>query len=171
MGRSWKAGLAALLLPLAAGAQVLCSLGANRSAYNPNADERPSPDALELAARLDTAVKSICAAHCPAIALFRNDTASQLMLLANAGQAKLVYEPKFFSAAYDQYGDGAILALLAHAIGHGLDDAMGAAWIQSGWPAEVRADSWGGCELGKARLSAPDLAGALGALAKFPPAG
>ncbi|HJT89274.1 MAG TPA: hypothetical protein VJ732_15510, partial [Bryobacteraceae bacterium] len=113
----------------------------------------------------------ICAAHCPAIALFRNDTASQLMLLANAGQAKLVYEPKFFSAAYDQYGDGAILALLAHAIGHALDDAMGAAWIQGGWPAEVRADSWAGCELGKARLSAPDLAGALGALAKFPPAG
>jgi hypothetical protein len=152
---------AALLVPFAFGPGV--------SAYKPASDQRPSGDAMQLAGRVNAALKTICAANCPQTVLFRNTTAPNAMLLAAAGQAKLVYAPQFFSAAYDAYGDGAILAIIAHALGHALDDTMGAVWVKSDWPAELRADAWAGCTLAKLDLSAGDLQASLSALGKYPP--
>ncbi len=168
MSCRWTIGLFTCLLPLAAAGQVICVLGPNASSYDRNADQRPSPDALELAARLDAGVKIICGTNCPAIALLRNATAANAMLIVSAGQGKLVYAPRFFSAAYDRYGDGGILALLAHEIGHALDDTLGAAWVKSSWPPELRADAWAGCALARVHPAAADLAGGLGALAQYP---
>jgi hypothetical protein len=161
--------LAVFLLPASAPAQIVCTLGAGTSAYKPTADQRPSGDAMQLAGRVNAALKTICAANCPATALFRNATAPNAMLVAVGGQAKLVYAPQFFSAAYDSYGDGAILGIIAHELGHALDDTMGAAWVKSDWPAELRADAWAGCTLARIDLSETDFEAGLKALAKYPP--
>lgn len=160
--------LAALFLPIPAFAQIVCALGPNAWAYKPVSDQRPSVDALELAGRVNAALKTICAANCPQTALFRNPTAPNAMLVAAAGQAKLVYAPQFFSAAYDALGDGAIVGLIAHELGHALDDTLGAAWVKSDWPPELRADAWAGCTLARVDLSAGDLQASLSALAKYP---
>jgi hypothetical protein len=158
-----------LLFPILASAQIICALGPNASSYKPASDQRPSADAMQLAGRVNAALKTICAANCPQTALFRNSTASNAMLVAAAGQAKLVYAPQFFSAAYDALGDGAIVGLIAHELGHALDDTLGAAWVKSDWPPELRADAWAGCTLARVDLSAGDLQAGLSALAKYPP--
>ena len=160
---------AALLVPAGARAQIVCTLGPGASAYKPAADQRPSGDAMQLAGRVNAALKTICAANCPEAALFRNTTAPNAMLVAAGGQAKLVYAPQFFSAAYDSFGDGAILGIIAHVLGHALDDTMGAAWVKSDWPPELRADAWAGCALARIDLSAADFEASLSALAKYPP--
>jgi len=157
------------LLPAAGVAQVVCALGPGASSYKPDGNQRPTPDAMELAERVNTAVKTICSPNCPSTALLRNATAANLMLVAEAGQAKLIYAPQFFATAYERYGDGAILGILAHEMGHALDDAMGAAWVKSSWTPELRADSWAGCTLARIELNAGDLEASLAALAKYPP--
>jgi hypothetical protein len=163
--------LLAFLLPFAASAQVVCALGPGAASYKPGANQRPTPDAMELAERVNMALKTICSPNCPATALFRNPTAANLMLVAEAGQAKLIYAPQFFAAAYNQYGDGAIIGIIAHEMGHALDDAMGAAWVKSTWMPELRADSWAGCTLARIDLSPGDLEASLAALAKYPAPG
>jgi hypothetical protein len=57
---------------------------------------------------------------------------------------------------------------MAHEIGHALDDALGAVWIEKGWTPELRADSWAGCILAKSNLSPADATAALAALAAHP---
>jgi hypothetical protein len=123
---------------------------------------------LELAGRLNAAVKSICRDSCPSVALFRNASAANVMLVADAGQARLIYAPQFFSAAYEAYGDGGVMALMAHELGHALDDTLGAPWIKSTWPPELRADAWAGCVLARADLAADEVESTLQALAKYP---
>ena len=159
---------AGLLWCFPLGAQVQCALGPGASSYKASADQRPTGDAMELAGQANAAVKAICGANCPTIALFRNATAANTMLIAAGGQAKLVYAPQFFTAAYESFGDGGILAMIAHVLGHALDDTLGARWINSAWPPEVRADSWAGCLLAKMDLSLEDTQAFLGALAKYP---
>jgi hypothetical protein len=123
---------------------------------------------MELASRVNAAVRSICGTNCPTMALYRNASAANAMLLANADQAKLVYAPQFFTAAYESYGDAGILALIAHELGHALDDTMGAAWIKPEWPSELRADAWAGCILAKASLQPGELQPTLDTLEKYP---
>lgn len=164
----WKTVLA-ILLPLSLSAQVICALGTGVAAYKRDADQRPSGDALLLAARVSTALKSICANKCPEIALFRNATAPNIILRVDGGQGKLIYSPPFFETLYRDYGDIGIVAIVAHEVGHGLDDTMGAAWVRNNWKPELRADAWSGCTLAKLELSPGDLAGALKALSRYPP--
>lgn len=156
----------ALLVPAAMSAEVLCSLGAAPASYNPSLDQRSSPDALQLAARVNTAVSSICADHCPTMSLLRNTSAADVMLIADSGQGKLVYSPQFFATAYESFGDAGILALLAHELGHALDVTLGAAWIKKSWSPELRADAWAGCVIAKMNLGAAGLP----ALEKYPSA-
>jgi hypothetical protein len=159
------------VLPMALAEQVVCALGPGAASYKPGENQRPTPDAMELAERVNTALKTICSPNCPATALFRNTTAANLMLVADASQAKLIYAPQFFATAYDRYGDGAILGIIAHEMGHALDDAMGAAWVKSTWTPELRADSWAGCTLARIDLSPSDLEASLAALAQYPAPG
>jgi predicted methyltransferase len=165
-------GLFMCLLPVSAMAQVICALGPGAASYQPSQDQRPAGDALQLAARVDAAEKSICGSKCPEIALLRNPTAPNAALIvdSNSGQAKLVYAPQFFAAVYSGYGDAGIIAVIAHEAGHGLDDSMGATWVKSDWMPEVRADAWAGCILAKSNLNANEIQSALGAMEKYPPA-
>ena len=156
------------LLPCAAAAQFLCALGSGASAYKTSSDQRPTADALEITARANASAKTVCATNCPQVVLFRNATAPNLMLIPAAGQAKIVYAPQAFTGVYDRYGDPGILALLAHALGHALDDAIGAAWIERGWTPELRADAWAGCILARSNLASTEGQAALGALAEYP---
>jgi hypothetical protein len=133
-------------------AQVVCALGPGVASYQPAADQRPSSDAMQVASRVNVAEK----------------TAPNAALIANGGQAKLVYAPQFFAAVYASFGDAGILAIIAHEFGHALDDSIGAAWINSSWTPELRADAWAGCTLAKSGLSRSDMQAALGALAKYP---
>ena len=91
------------------------------------------------------------------------------MLVVTADQAKFVYAPQFFTAVYDRYGDGAIIAIIAHEYGHALDETYPASWMKSGWTRELRADAWAGCALARSDLSLNDLAEALTAVSKYPP--
>jgi hypothetical protein len=158
------------LVPLTAAAEVVCALGPGSSSYNSGDDQRPTADAMELGNRANAAVKTICGTNCPMVALFRNASAANAMLVASGGNAKLVYAPKFFDSVYDASGDGGILGLIAHIMGHALDDTLGAAWVKSSWPPELRADAWAGCTLARAGLTPDELEGAVGALAKYPSA-
>lgn len=161
--------IAALLPPLAASAQVVCALGPGASAYDVTKDERPSPDTLELAQQVNAALGSRCQPHCPAIKIFRNTTAANVMLIASSGEAKLAYSPKFFTMVYDTWGDGAIVALLAHVMGHAIDANAPAAWMKPLGSPDLRADAWAGCALGGNTFSAHALGEALMALEKYPP--
>jgi hypothetical protein len=156
------------LLPWAASAQVICALGKSTAAYNASADQRPSPDAMQLAGGVNAALSPVCLPNCPSIAVFRNTTAANAMLIVANGQAKIVYEPQFFSMVYDKYGDGAIIAIIAHEFGHALDDVAPAAWMNRGWTPELRADAWAGCALAKSDLSSTSVKEALTALSKYP---
>jgi hypothetical protein len=147
---------------------VICALGPETSSYKSSADQRPSPDALELAARATKAVATVCGSNCPQAVLFRNATAPNLMLSVDAGRAKIVYAPKMFMAAYDRHGDPGIIALVAHALGHALDDSIGAAWVEKSWTSEVRADGWAGCILARSNFSSVEMQTALTALSKYP---
>ncbi len=124
---------------------------------------------MQLAARVNAAEKTICASNCPEVALLRNPTAPNAALIANSGQAKLVYAPQFFATVYSTYGDAGIIAIIAHEVGHALDDSLGAAWIKADWTPELRADAWAGCVLAKSGVTASDLTSSLGTLEKYPP--
>jgi hypothetical protein len=157
---------AALLMPLKA--EILCTLGSEGSSYKPAEDLRPSSDALQLANNVNAAVKTICGAQCPTMALFRNATAQNAMLIADAGQGKLVYSPQFLAAAYNAFGDGGIVAIFAHEVGHAMDATLGAAFIKTSWTPELRADAWAGCLLARLNPGLSSLQPSLSALAKYP---
>jgi hypothetical protein len=157
-------------LPFAASAEVICALGSSASSYDAKADQRPTADAMQLAGRMNAALSPTCTPQCPQIAIFRNPTAPNAMLVVTADQAKFVYAPQFFAAVYDKYGDGAIIAIVAHLYGHALNEVHPASWMKSDWTPELRADAWAGCALAKSDLSANDLVDAFAALSKYPPA-
>lgn len=156
----------ALLAPVKA--EILCALGPDASSYKSAQDQRPTSDAMQLAARVNAAVKTICGVHCPVMAVFRNATAPNVMLMADGDQAKLVYSPQFFGAAYDSFGDDGIVAVIAHEVGHALDATMGASWIKSSWTPELRADAWTGCILARLAPGPASLQPGLSALSKYP---
>ncbi len=169
----WTGGtrlLVGLFLLSSPSGRVVCSLGPNPSSYTPSADQRPTSDALQLAGRINDALKSICGSACPAVMLFRNTTAAMAMFVANGDRAKLVYAPRFFAAVDQNFGDAVVVGIVAHEMGHGLDDVMGASWIRPGWTPELRADAWAGCALARSNLAARELDAALAALAKYPSA-
>src|ERR1700733_3266649 len=153
--------LCASLLPFGASAEVICALGSGASSYDAKADQRPSGDAMQLAGRMNAALSPTCSPECPQIAIYRNATAANAMLVVTADQAKFVYAPQFFTAVYDRYGDGAIIAIIAHEYGHALDEVHPASWMKSDWSPELRADAWAGCALAKSDLSTNDVAAAL----------
>jgi hypothetical protein len=157
---------AALVVPMQA--EIVCALGAGASSYKPASDQRPASDALQLASRVNAAVKTICGVQCPTMALFRNATAPNAMLVNDGGQAKLLYSPQFFGAAYAGFGDDGIVAIMAHELGHALDATMGAAWIKTSWTPELRADAWAGCLLARLDPSPGSLQPSLSALSKYP---
>jgi len=161
--------LCASLLPFGASAEVICALGSGASSYDAKADQRPSADAMQLAGRMNAALSPACSPKCPQIAIYRNTTAPNAMLVVTADQAKFVYAPQFFTAIYDKYGDGAIIAIIAHEYGHALAETIPAPWMKSDWTAEPRADAWAGCALAKSDLNSNDLAEALTAVSKYPP--
>jgi hypothetical protein len=156
-------------LPLLAAAdQILCSLGADASSYNAYSDERPTPDAMELAGKVNAGLGSICRPNCPTMAMFRNPSAPNLMLIVASGQARIVYKPKFFTTVYEMYGDSGISALIAHEVGHAMDASGTAKWIKPAWNPELRADAWAGCAFARMNLSSRDLHSALNTLQKYP---
>src|ERR1700677_935349 len=131
--------LCAFLLPFGASAEVLCARGSGASSYDANADQRPTSDAMQLAGRMNAALSPTCSPKCPQIAIYRNTTAPNAMLVVTADQAKFVYAPQFFAAVYDKYGDGAIIAIVAHLYGHALNEVHPASWMKNDWTPELRA--------------------------------
>jgi hypothetical protein len=123
---------------------------------------------MQIAGRVNAAVKPICGQNCPTMALFRNATSPNIMLLNDAGQAKIVYSPQFFATAYDRYGDLGILALIAHELGHALDATLGAKWVNEKWTPELRGDAWAGCILAHVDPGVGGYTPSLEALASYP---
>jgi hypothetical protein len=159
----------ACLLPLAALAEVICALGAGASAYKPASDERPSPDSMQIVRRMNKAYESICLPKCPQIAMLRNPTAANLMLIATKDDAKLDYSPTFFASVNGKYVENGIFALIAHSYGHAIDETTQSTWIPTSWNPELRADAWTGCAVAKGGLPSSGIASALGAMAMAPP--
>jgi len=124
---------------------------------------------MQLAKRVNGAFVPVCSPKCPEIGVYRNATAANAMLVVTPEQAKIVYAPQFFATVYDNYGDGAILAIIAHEYGHALAETSPAAWMKSGWTAELRADAWAGCALAKNGVTSNSLKEAMVAMAKYPP--
>ena len=157
--------LSALLL---AGPEVVCRLGPADPPYSAYSDEGSSGDALELAGKVNAALVSWCRPNCPTISMFRNPTASDLMLIRQEARVKLVYKPAFFTNVYEKYGDGGILAIMAHEVGHAIDGAMPTPWMKASWNPELRADAWAGCALARMNLSSRTLQAGVSALSKYP---
>jgi hypothetical protein len=155
-----------LALGFAAG-DVICALGPSAASYKPASNERPAGDVMQLANRVNMAVKPFCLPHCPSVAIFRNATAPNAMLVVENGDAKIVYSPQFFTAAYDKFGQGAILAVLAHEYGHAMGETTPAAWIKPAWSQALRADAWAGCALAKMDLTPAELAEGLKAVSSY----
>jgi hypothetical protein len=172
MWRKFETGLGVLLcvflLPISAAAETICALGSGASSYNASSDQRPTSDAMDMARRLNAAMSSICSPKCPQIAVFRNTTAANAMLVVTPDQAKFVYAPQFFQTVYDHYGDGALIAMIAHEFGHALDEIYPAKFRNGGGNPELRADAWAGCALARVDLGSNDLAEALVAISKYP---
>ena len=157
-----------LIVLLMAGPEVVCRLGPATPAYNAYSDERSSGDALELAGKVNSVLVPECVPNCPRISMFRNTTASNLMLIRTADQTKLVYKPEFFTGVYEAAGDAGIVALIAHEVGHAIDAAKLATWMKSNWNSELRADAWAGCALAKMALSKRSLQSAHTTLSSYP---
>jgi hypothetical protein len=153
---------------LVAGPEIVCRLGPADPPYNAYKDERSTGDALELAGKVNAALASSCRPNCPTISMYRNSTASNLMLIRDEDRVKLVYKPAFFTSVYESYGDGGILAIMAHEVGHAIDEAAPVAWMKTNWTPELRADAWAGCALGRMNLSSRTLQAGLNALSKYP---
>ena len=162
--------LSAFLLPFTANAQVMCAFGSGASSYNAYSDQRPSGDAMQLARQVNAALASACSPNCPTMAMFRNATAPNAMMITSSGKAKIVYAPQFFAVVYEKYGDGAIIAIIAHLAGHAIEVTSPAAWMKSSWTPELRADAWAGCALAGNSLSSSSLEAALTAVSMYPPA-
>jgi len=160
---------AVLLLPLAASAEIVCALGAGASTYMTSSDQRPSGDTMQLVRRVNAAFAPFCLPKCPEIAMLRNSTAANVMLIATKEDAKLVYSPPFFAGVYGKYGEGGIIALIAHVYGHAIDEVTQPTWLPASWNPELRADAWAGCALAKSSLPAGGLTEALAALEMYPP--
>lgn len=157
-----------LFLLLAPAMQVVCALAPNASSYNAYSDQRPSGDAMQLAGRVNAALVSACRPNCPTIAMFRNPTAPNAILIRTPGQTKIVYKPEFFTAVYDAHGDGGILAILAHEVGHVVDSSAAPSWMKTRWTPELRADAWAGCAFARMKLNARALQAAMTTLSKYP---
>ena len=164
-----SAALLSCALPVHASQEVLCALGPGAASYDAKSDQRPTPDAMQLAGRMNRTLSPICSPKCPEIAIYRNPTAPNAMLVVTGDQAKFVYAPQFFAAVYDRYGDGAIIALIAHLYGHALAETIAVPWMKTDWTEELRADAWAGCALAGSDLNSNDLADALTAVSKYPP--
>ena len=67
--------LCPLLLAFGANAEVICALGPGASSYDAKSDQRPTTDAMQLAARMNRALSPACSPKCPQIAILRNATA------------------------------------------------------------------------------------------------
>jgi hypothetical protein len=166
-------GLLLLLLPLtpaSAGPVPICTLGPAASAYDAYEDQPPSADAMQLARQASAALMPLCTPKCPGLAINRNTTAPNVILVAESGRAKMAYAPEFFAEVYARYGDGAIIAFIAHMLGHAMEGVRPADWMRSGWTTELRADAWTGCALARSQSSARSLQDALTALSRYPPA-
>src|SRR2546425_391184 len=148
--------------------QVLCTLGTDASSYNAYLDQRPTDDAMELAGKVNAALVTLCRPNCPGLAMFRNSTAPNAMLITDAGRTKILYKPEFFTAVYDAYGDGGIAAILAHEVGHAIDAVAPASWMKSSWTPELRADAWTGCAFARMNSGAIALRAGLKTLQKYP---
>jgi hypothetical protein len=158
------------VLCAAAGTEIVCALGPGAASYNPASDQRPTADAMEMATSLSTAMSSLCAPKCPEIPLFRNPTAANVMLVFGTGGAKVVYAPAFFQSLYDNYGEGALIGVIAHEYGHALDEIYPQKFGSGGTP-ELRADAWAGCALAKNNPTPARLASALTGISKYPTPG
>ena len=154
---------------LGAANQILCSLGSSTATYNAYSDERPTPAAMELAGKVNAGLGAICRPNCPTMAMFRNTSDANVMLLVTSGQAKIVYKPEFFTTVFESFGDAGIIAIIAHEVGHAMDANGTAKWMKPGWNPELRADAWAGCAFAKMNINGRDLHSALNTLQKYPP--
>src|SRR6185436_2004826 len=159
--------IAAVLLPLRAQAQVLCSLGP-MTPYDPMADMPPSAGAK---ADLTKVTALLCPkGGCGKVLLFANATTPNTATVTDgAGVSKIAYSPSFTSSIRSNFGPIATFGIFAHGLGHHLD-ATGtkAPWMKDSWDAELRADAWAGCGMAKANLSPSRLQAVLLALYTYP---
>jgi len=163
--------IAALLLPLAARAQVLCTLGtAPASApYEPMADMPPSAGAQ---AELKKVKTLLCPKGCGKVVLFANATTPNTATVTDgAGGSKIAYSPTFVGAVQKSYGPIATFGIVAHNFGHHLDaTANRPAWMRESWDGELRADAWAGCAIAKAEMTPSRLQAVLLAMSTYPSA-
>jgi hypothetical protein len=156
----------AVMLPLRAQAQVLCTLGP-ATPYDPMADMPPSAGAK---ADLTKVTTLLCPKGCGKVLLFANATTPNTATVTDGGGvSKIAYSPSFASSVRSNFGPIATFGIFAHDLGHHLD-ATGtkAAWMKESWDAELRADAWAGCAMAKAQLTPSRQQAVLLAMSTYP---
>ncbi|HXJ21328.1 MAG TPA: hypothetical protein VMT03_13945 [Polyangia bacterium] len=161
--------LTAVVLTTPAQAQLLCALGPTTKPYDATADATPPAN---LQADLKRVKAVLCPKGCGKVVLVVNPTTPDaLTATTGIGVTEIAFNPKFLAVIKSSYGPNATIGFVAHQLGHHLDTIGNhPSWMNSGWDAELRADAWAGCALGKADLKPAALQSALSAMAAFPPA-
>ena len=159
----------AALLPLPAGAQVLCTLGPATPPYEPMADMPASAGAQ---AELKKVKALLCPKGCGKVVLYANATTPNTATITDgAGGSKIAYSPTFAGAIQKSYGPIAMYGIVAHSFGHHMDASVNRpAWMKESWDGELRADAWAGCAIAKAEMTPSRLQAVLLAMSTYPSA-
>lgn len=148
---------------------LMCALGSTSASYLPLLDQPPAAHASRDAKHLQTL---LCPKGCGQIGVFKNGTSPNLLTM-NVGKqmSKVVYSQTFLDTVGKEYGSGATLGVLAHEIGHHVDQSgVTAEWMNGQWGNELRADAWAGCALARTKIKAQELKSALQVMANYPSA-
>ena len=159
--------LTVAVLATTAEAQLLCTLGPT-AAYDASADAAAPSSAQADLKRIKAA---LCPKGCGKILLVTNPTSPDaLTATTGLGVSQIAFNPKFLAAVRTLYGPSATLGIIGHELGHHVDAAGDhPSWMTKGWDAELRADAWAGCALGKSNLRTEGVQAALLAMAAYPP--
>ncbi|HEY7375946.1 MAG TPA: hypothetical protein VIF57_27550 [Polyangia bacterium] len=159
----------AALLPLPAGAQVLCTLGPATPPYEPMADMPASAGAQ---AELKKVKALLCPKGCGKVVLYANATTPNTATISDgAGGSKIAYSPTFAGSVQKSYGPIAMFGIVAHNFGHHMDASVNRpAWMKESWDGELRADAWAGCAIAKAEMTPSRLQAVLLAMSTYPSA-
>jgi hypothetical protein len=159
--------LTVAVLATTAEAQLLCALGPT-AAYDASADAS-APSSAQ--ADLKRVKAALCPKGCGKILLVTNPTAPDaLTATTGLGVSQIAFNPKFLAAVRALYGPSATIGIIGHELGHHVDAAGDhPSWMTKTWDAELRADAWAGCALGKSNLRTEGVQAALLAMAAYPP--
>lgn len=163
---------------------IVCPIAVAQMLFNPAYDQPPTPYAL---AQFQRAGEIECHVlyekmrinqniapfprACGAFRVVRNQTLQAWGLTTPYPNVQSIirYNPVPLQNVYNQFGDEAVFAIMAHEVGHHFDIHFNPpTFVDTSWSIELRADAWAGCALARAGMSTDEIEHAVVTLANYP---